>query len=184
MTHSSVPHSIERPSSPFWTFSLRVYAQLGVPQACLGLQDDLELDVNIVLLALYAGTSKIVLDSADFLALDAHVATWRSESVWPLRAVRRRIKGQLSSRESAAGDLANATYQAVKAAELAAEHAQQLVMERWLGARPAGNAGVRCARQNLDAYLQARGVLRDAPTDARCQIIEAAAEALARAPSA
>lgn len=178
MTRSSICHTNERSAGSLWTFSLRVYSQPGVPQACLGLQDDLELDVNIVLLAMYAGASKLELASSDFVALDLYVAAWRSESVWPLRATRRNIKRHLSSSDNATGDLADATYQAVKAAELAAEHAQQLLMERWLSAQPTSDAGVRCLRQNLDAYFQAKGVERDACTDARCQVIETAADAL------
>ena len=161
---------------------MRVYGQPGVAQACLGLQDDLDLDVNIVLLALYAGASGLALHRTDFLTLDAHVAQWRRDSVWPLRAIRRNIKRQGSSSDLATADLTNATYQAVKSAELAAEHAQQRMMEQWLSAQAGSAEGGRCLRQNLDAYLQSRGIAPDNTTDARFQIIEEAADATALTP--
>ena len=46
----------ERAVSPFWTFSLRIYGQPGVPPACLTLQDEHGVDVNVLLFALYAAS--------------------------------------------------------------------------------------------------------------------------------
>ncbi|MCW2236253.1 TIGR02444 family protein [Azospirillum canadense] len=101
--------------NPLWDFSLAVYARPGVPAACLDLQDRRGLDVNVLLLAAWAGLACGVRLSADELArIDATIAPWRAEVIQPLRAVRRRVKGE-----------DQALYERLKAAELAAERIQQ-----------------------------------------------------------
>ena len=45
------------PDHLFWDFSLEVYAKEGVADACLRLQDDLGIDVNMLLFCCWAGHS-------------------------------------------------------------------------------------------------------------------------------
>jgi uncharacterized protein (TIGR02444 family) len=74
-------------------FALAVHEADGVADACVSLQDELGLDVNVLLLAAYVGAVRGVtltpaaLDSARALTDD-----WRRDVVYPLRLVRRGLK--------------------------------------------------------------------------------------------
>ncbi|WP_448207339.1 TIGR02444 family protein [Azospirillum sp. sgz302134] len=125
--------------NPFWDFSLAVYARPGVPAACLDLQDRRGLDVNVLLFAAWAGLACGVRLTAEELArIDAAVAPWRAEVVRPLRAVRRRVKGEDA-----------ALYDRLKAAELAAERIQQDRLYAESGLTPAPGGTVELAAANL-----------------------------------
>lgn len=101
--------------NPFWDFSLAVYRRPGVPAACLDLQDRRGADVNVLLFAAWAGAAcGVRLTGAELARLDAAVAPWREEVVRPLRAVRRRAKGE-----------DDGLYARLKAVELEAERIQQ-----------------------------------------------------------
>jgi uncharacterized protein (TIGR02444 family) len=76
-----------------WRFSLAFYALPGVAQALIALQDRDQLDVNLMLFALWLGVSGRGRLSSDGLALaDRAVCTIRAEIVEPLRALRRRLR--------------------------------------------------------------------------------------------
>ncbi len=105
----------QAPHNPFWAFSLAVYARPGVPPACLALQDRRGIDVNLLLFAAWAGMGcGVALTAERLAAADSAVAGWRREVVQPLRAIRRRAKGE-----------DEALYRRMKAAELEAERVQQ-----------------------------------------------------------
>ena len=138
----------------FWRFSLDFYARPAVAAQCLALQDGAGRDVNILLLALYAG---LVLGrrlaAADFAALEAATAAWRAGVAVPLRAVRRGLKPW------AADPAAAALREAVHEAELTAE---RLAQRQLLDALPAGLGeapGAELARSNLRAYAGAEADL-------------------------
>ena len=76
-------------SNPFWDFSLVHYAIEGVSPACLSLQDDYGLDVNVLLYAAWWGAQGLLLDEAHLAILEAEVAPWREQVVRPLRGLRR-----------------------------------------------------------------------------------------------
>ena len=184
-----------RAPGDFWEFSLAFYARPGVAEACVGLQDEYALDVNVLLLALYAGRRHIALGAADFASLERTVRAWRRQAVVPLRRVRRGIRPMLQAMPG----IAREAYDAVKQAELADERVQQACMEQWLTARggpadacagPAGTEGVDgrsgqaadlCCVSNLDAYLRSRRRARDAGLDARLQVLREALRALLQA---
>lgn len=117
--------------NPFWTFSLAVYARPGVPPACLALQDRRGIDVNLLLFAAWAGIGcGVALTAERLAALDAAVAGWRRDMVQPLRAIRRRAKGE-----------DEALYRRMKAAELEAERVQQDRLFAASGLVPGGDTG-------------------------------------------
>jgi TIGR02444 family protein len=131
--------------NPFWDFSLTVYARPGVPAACLDLQDRRGLDVNVLLFAAWAGMACGVRLSAEELArVDSAVEPWRGEVVRPLRAVRRRVKGEDA-----------ALYEQLKAAELAAERIQQDRLFAVSGLTPAPGDRVESGRVELGVELAA-----------------------------
>ncbi|QCO15884.1 TIGR02444 family protein [Azospirillum brasilense] len=125
--------------NPFWDFSLTVYGRPGVPAACLDLQDRLGQDVNVLLFAAWAGMAcNADLPAEELGGIDRAVAPWRDEVVRPLRAVRRRAKGEDDT-----------LYKRLKAAELEAERVQQDRLFALSGLTPAPGGTVALAAANL-----------------------------------
>jgi uncharacterized protein (TIGR02444 family) len=143
------------PDFPFWSFSVELYGRPGVAPACLALQDRFGCDVNLLLLALWAGRCGVALGPEDFARLDAAAAPWRTGVVEPIRSVRRRLK---SESLGAAPELAEACRQALLKAELEAERAAQEQLARTLAWPVPGAMDRSLSRSNLDAYLGWRGV--------------------------
>src|SRR5438552_10158709 len=75
-----------------WSFSLKFYAHAGVAEALIALQDRDNVDVNLILFALWLGISgRAGLTGAGLAAADEAVRTIRAEIVAPLRALRRKL---------------------------------------------------------------------------------------------
>ena len=128
----STSESMPEQDSPFWAFSLAVYAGDGVAEECLGLQERLGLDVNLLLFAAYMGAVEGVrLAARDLASAHAAVTDWHNEVVRPMRAARRALKAPATN----AGDpLQPATAGLrlnVKRDELEAEKIEQAMLWRW-----------------------------------------------------
>src|SRR5262245_15041710 len=78
--------------SPFWRFSLRFYRQPKVADACITLQEQAGVDVNLLLFLLWHATQKRALSQADVAELERRIAAWRNMTVVPLRTMRRALK--------------------------------------------------------------------------------------------
>jgi uncharacterized protein (TIGR02444 family) len=78
--------------SPFWRFSLAFYRQPNVADACIALQEEAGVDVNLLLFLLWHATLGQALSAAEVEALEGRIAPWREATVIPLRAVRRALK--------------------------------------------------------------------------------------------
>jgi uncharacterized protein (TIGR02444 family) len=138
------------PTEEFWQFTLATYAKPGVSAACIALQDQSGRDVNLLLLALYAGlVLGRRLTSADFAGLEAGSAGWRDRVTAPLRAVRRDLKAWSTDPQAAA------LRGAVQAAEIEAERLAQRQLSTALPAGPAEAPGGDLARDNLRCYAGA-----------------------------
>lgn len=148
-------HSPDRAGGAFWRFSLDAYGRPGVASACLDLQDRYGCDVNLVLFALWIGASgRGRLTEADLGELDNAAASWRRSVIEPLRALRRQVKHQADSA---------ALYEALKAAELEAEHALQNRLEALAPPMTATTAGrVADALANLAACLRSEAAFETA----------------------
>jgi len=110
--------------SPFWRFSLSLYARPHVPSACLVLQDNHGLDVNVLLYLLWAASEGRALSASDIKALNGLIEPWRQQVVVPLRQVRRWLKMP----DMAFADLSQDLRTHIKAAELESERIQQEVL--------------------------------------------------------
>ena len=145
----------------FWAYSLRVYAQPGVSAACLRLQDGAGLDVNLLLLALYAGRGGLDIGIEDWQRLDARVTPLREHLIQPLRHARRWLKQQPPiPLQPALGDTSELR-PALAELELQAERQVQALLEQALlscAGSGAGTGAVAAAAANLSRYLQSRGV--------------------------
>ena len=141
--------------SPFWRFSLQFYRLPKVADACIALQEEAGVDVNLLLFLLWQARQRRRLSMADVAALEAKIAPWRDATVIPLRAVRRSLKSSTSLVEVAT---AEAFRNRIKAVELEAERLQQ---EAMFALAPVGAEGADpavAARANVAAYEQMRAV--------------------------
>src|SRR5947207_11446741 len=75
--------------SPFWRFSLRFYARSKVSAACLALQDDASVDVNLLLFLLFLAEHHRSVNAGDIARLDTRISAWREQVVKRLRELRR-----------------------------------------------------------------------------------------------
>ena len=71
--------------SPFWRFSLQFYRLPKVADACIALQEQAGVDVNLLLFLLWQARQRRRLSAADVAALEAKIAPWRDATVIPLR---------------------------------------------------------------------------------------------------
>ncbi len=148
------------PQHPFWDYSLRLYGAPGVSEACLKLQDEYGLDVNLILFCLWAGTEGPGRITADELATAlARTAPWQRQVVERIRWLRRTLK---LDELGATRELVDQFRPAVQELEISAEHVEQLVLASLVPASR-GAAGAPAAVENLLAYFAATGVSPGCP---------------------
>jgi uncharacterized protein (TIGR02444 family) len=143
--------------SPFWRFSLRFYRMPGVADACIALQDEAGVDVNLLLFLLWNAHMDRVLSRADVEALEGRVAGWRERVVIPLREVRRQLKSSPALVEKGT---AEAFRTRIKQVELEAERLQQESLFALAQSSPLGQPAVSpedAARDNVLAYQAMKG---------------------------
>ncbi len=146
------------PDSVFWDFSLDLYLKDGVDHACLALQDQLGLNVNMLLFALWLGHRGVSLDPVRLRQAEVAIAPWQEDLIVPLRAVRR----TLASRVRASGDEhlsepwrghASRLKKNIQALELDGEHLVQLTLDDLAaGWQADGLPGLVLAGDNLRVY--------------------------------
>ena len=145
-------------ASPFWRFSLRFYRQPDVAAACIALQEEAGVDVNLLLFLLWHATHEQELLAAEVAALEARVGPWREAAVTPLRAVRRALR---SPPTLVPETTAEAFRTKIKGVELEAERLQQEAMYELTRTSPMGHeAGTAhdAARANIASYAAAMGI--------------------------
>ena len=151
---------IPESKSPFWRFSVKFYAEPGVAQACIDLQDQAGVDVNILFFLLWNATQGRALGNTEVADLERSIGAWREMAVVPLRNVRRALK---SPPPVMAPDAAEGFRTRIKAVELEAERLQQEAMYALTQSGPLGRAAmskVEAARGSVAAY---QAVLRPFP---------------------
>ena len=145
--------------NPLWKFSAVIYAEAGVQEECLALQERYSLDVNLLLFCAYTGGHGVTLSADELRDAMAAVADWHHDVVRPLRAARRALK-------SARAEAAQALRNDVKNDELRAEQIEQAMLWSWSAERLAGRrAGERSAAlaANVAALLAQYGGAGGAP---------------------
>jgi uncharacterized protein (TIGR02444 family) len=143
--------------TPFWRFSLHFYRQAGVAEACIALQDECGVDVNLLLFLLWLAAGRRQLSAANVKELDAAVGDWRQLTIVPIRDVRRKLKGVATPIEA---NKQEAFRTRIKAIELEAERLQQEALYSRSRSAPLGRAAAPAvaARANLAAYEQVLAV--------------------------
>jgi uncharacterized protein (TIGR02444 family) len=151
-----MPEPETKSGSPFWRFSLAFYRRPGVAEACIALQEESGIDVNLLLFLLWHAAQRRRLAVAEIAALEEKIGAWREAAVIPLRAIRRALKAPPGLIEAGT---AEAFRNRIKAVELEAERLQQEAMyefarECLLGAE----ASVEdAARANVTGYAEVCG---------------------------
>ena len=138
--------------SPFWRFSVKFYAEPGVAQACIDLQDQAGVDVNVLFFLLWLATESRTLSHADVAELDRTIGAWRDMTVVPLRNVRRALK---SPPPVMTPDTAEGFRTRIKAVELEAERLQQealYALAQSAGFGQTAGSTAEAARQSVTAY--------------------------------
>ena len=140
--------------SPFWRFSLQFYRQPGVADACIALQEQSGVDVNLLLYLLWHAQDGRGFTAAEVEAVERRIAPWRESTVVPLRGVRRALKTPPALVKAPAAE----TFRnRIKAVELEAERLQQEAM--YALAAPSGEpsaSAAAAARASIAAYEKVR----------------------------
>src|SRR6202035_3059538 len=147
--------SVSQPN-PFWTFSLGYYRGAGVSEACLELQDNCGVDVNVVLFLLWLASQKRALAADQIRSVADKVRPWQIDVIGPIRALRRMLKSDAPLLDKGSAELFRTK---IKAIELESEKLQQAAMYAMasgLASQPAPSA-TAAARASLAAYEQALG---------------------------
>jgi uncharacterized protein (TIGR02444 family) len=127
---------------PLWQFATEFYGRSGVANACLLLQDELNVDVVVLLTALFAHVKGEFLAIEDVRVADSVIAQWRSKVVLPLRRLRRWLKCEPTPALS--GATSNLRL-AVKECELIAEQIELAILAGWLDRRDRSSSLQGCA---------------------------------------
>ena len=128
-----------------WDWTLAAYAQPGVPEACLRLQDDHGQNTSLLLWAVWAEAS-----DPELLSRAADVTRrWDELALKPVRAVRRALKPAFAD---VADQAREGLREDVKAVEL---HAERVLMESL--EEMASDKGGTPALQALEAVAKAWG---------------------------
>ncbi len=137
--------------SQLWRFSLALYALPDVAPACLVLQDEAGVDVNLLLFLLFLATSRRQAAPEDVARLDQTVRAWREEVVKSLRALRRGLKTGIGDVPPASSENFRAM---IKRVELEAERLEQRRLEEAGASMSFATAASReaAARVNIATY--------------------------------
>ena len=131
------------PNAPFegqcWAYALQLYAEPGVSQSCLELQEDRGVDVMLLLVVAFAGQSGIDLSPADIREMAATCRPWHQQIVQPLRALRVALKSGPPPAPSGATETLRSQ---IKASELHAERLQSDLLASWLGRKARARGAV------------------------------------------
>ena len=138
--------------NPLWHFARSFYARDGVAPACLTLQNGLGLDIDILLLIVFAQVIYgVVFDGDDLDTVDSLVRNWRDEVIRPLRRVRMRMKDGFALIPAPISETLRTR---VRAAELESERIALAMLWNWLSARPRRGAGSLAATAVVREFAQ------------------------------
>jgi uncharacterized protein (TIGR02444 family) len=153
---SSVETASATQASPFWTFSLGYYRGAGVSEACLELQDNCGVDVNVVLFLLWLASQKRTLATDQVKLVADKVRPWQIDVIGPIRSLRRMLKTDAPLLDKGSAELFRTK---IKAIELESEKLQQQAMYAMAASLKAETApsSEAAARASIAAYESALG---------------------------
>ena len=162
-------------TNPFWEFSLELYGKAGVAPACLELQDNSGVDVNLLLFCCWRASEACELGRQELETLAAASSSWREEVLLPIRDLRVRLRGR-SGVEGCRDYL--------KQAELEAERLQQqIIYSEFPSLEPGVTEVAGALAHNLGELAEFYGLPIEVLDGIR-SAVEAAIRGLKSAPSA
>ena len=137
----------------FWEFSLSVWENKRLREACIRLQDrhtaDTDIDLNIILFCVWAAAAGFrELNAGEIMGAMEATAYWRKTVVRPLLAVRKRLETGVVPIPPT---LAREVLSQVKIAELESEKIEQLMLERIIDPPPYGSSIHQATAANVAA---------------------------------
>lgn len=152
--------SADFPDHPFWDFSLSVYMTKDVPPACLVIQNNHQIDVNILLFCCWLGASgRGVMTPEELERVKGAVGPWHQDVVRALRAVRSALKDGM---DPAPRPLSDAMRKRIAKTEIDCEHVEQLMLAAALDLSATDgkteNQRAADAVANVDAYFGSLGL--------------------------
>ena len=112
------------PEHPFWDFTIETHRKEGVHEACLVLQRDFDLDVNVIFFCCWAGAAGAETFSQDQIEkIISTTSRWQEEIVRPIWRTRWRIKNGFDNYSFA---LVESLRKELVMSEVNAEHIEQL----------------------------------------------------------
>lgn len=120
----------------FWDFSVRTYGAEGAAPACLALQNEHGVDVNMLLFCCWAGGKVGEFDDSSFTRACEFSSEWSANVVRPLRSARTWMKETGCHSEHVLPDPCMRLREDIKAVELACEKMQQQALEAMIPDRP------------------------------------------------
>ena len=137
--------------NPLWRHACQFYAQSGVEQTLLALQDEHGADINQILQAHWLGTEERVWDQG---CVSEEYSLWMEQQIRPLRKIRRDMKQQwVEERGSAFEDFR----QQVKKLELQAEQ-YGLALLYLAGQQQLPSVEGKLVQENLSRYAMSLGI--------------------------
>ena len=150
----------------FWAFSIRIYGKPDVPSACLALQNEYGLDVNLLLYCCWLGTHGAQLDSAALARALELAGPWAEHVVRPLRHARTWMKHDSDARGQLPPDVYAELRESIKTIELEAERLEQLTLEaittHSILRSVSKDEAASCTSTNLLLYTSEAGITLDA----------------------
>ncbi|MEZ5905345.1 MAG: TIGR02444 family protein [Geminicoccaceae bacterium] len=139
------------PDCAFWDFSLALYSRPGIEAACLKLQDEFGLDVNLVLLAAWTASRGMQIEPDLAARLRSIGEGYQTMVMRNFRAARRGLKCWPEA--AALGNLVAAPERRLRAVELDLERLEQLRLAGLVeGCRSvSGRGGTDLFKANLEA---------------------------------
>lgn len=163
----------------FWDFSVRTYRSEGVPQACLGLQNETGADVNVLLFCCWVGASRGEFQTAAYDAVMAFSHSWADNVVRPLRSVRTWMKIAGCPDPLLPKEKCMSLRERIKLVEFEAEQLQENVMQSMIDTSPpvamCNTEQVQSAVLNLQRYCLTESISWDDKTQTRLIVILQAA---------
>ena len=142
----------------FWDFSVRTYRKSGVARACLSLQEQLGVDVNVLLYCCWHGCTRGTLDEPAMERILSFAEPWAENVVRPLRAARSWMKTTGRTEAHIAGEDCEGLREEIKRAELKAEHLQedrmQELTEGVILKNTETTSQIHCTLLNIRTYLR------------------------------
>ncbi|MCD8522266.1 MAG: TIGR02444 family protein [Saccharospirillaceae bacterium] len=131
----------ESGDNPLWEFALTFYARPGVQQTLLSLQNDADMDVLLLLTALWLGKQQCLLP--DSLADAVDYFHWREQMILPIRHARSRLNAEPLRSQQAA------LRKSLLQAELQAEQEGIVRITGWLKNQTLSEQQQPCCEKNL-----------------------------------